>query len=125
MNRPESKSRKFGCVGAVFLVPLVFFAVHLTVDLMMVRSTRPPASVKTIADFQAWKGKKVMGRRTYETGGTNYIVMLAPAGRTLASGPSAYLFNQNSNFVDWTSDMGDFKTRKFGFDLSGGRVKMK
>lgn len=64
-----------------------------------------------------------MGERRYENSGTNYTVMLAPAGRTLASGPSAYLFDQNGQFIDWTADMGDFKTKKYGFDLTSGRVK--
>jgi len=64
-----------------------------------------------------------MGKRTYENSGITYTVMLAPAGRYLASGPSAYLFDTNGVFVDWTSDMGDLYTVKYKFNLTGGQVK--
>ena len=64
-----------------------------------------------------------MGRGTFESAGVTYTVMLAPAGRYLASGPSAYLFDGTGQFVDWTADMGDFYTVKNGFDLTSGHVK--
>lgn len=64
-----------------------------------------------------------MGKGTYENSGTNYTVMLAPAGRSFASGPSAYLFDENGQFIDWTSDMGDNFTVKRRFDLTSGHVK--
>jgi hypothetical protein len=79
--------------------------------------------MKTIDDFQTWKAGKIMGRGTFETAGVTYTVMLAPAGRYLASGPSAYLFDERGQFVDWTADMGDFHTVKNRFDLTSGRVK--
>ena len=49
--------------------------------------------------------------------------MLAPAGRYLASGPSAYLFDEKGKFVDWTADMGDYYTVTKRFDLTSGNVK--
>ena len=61
-----------------------------------------------------------MGKATYENSGITYTVMLAPAGRWLASGPSAYLFDPNGNFIDWTADMGDYYTVQKRFDLTGG-----
>ena len=64
-----------------------------------------------------------MGQGTYQNGETSYVVMLAPAGRTLPSGPSAYLFDEKGQFVDWTSDMGDVSTVRHHFNLSAGAVK--
>ena len=64
-----------------------------------------------------------MGKGTFESAGVAYTVMLAPAGRYLASGPSAYLFDEHEQFVDWTADMGDFYTVKNNFDLTSGHVK--
>ena len=64
-----------------------------------------------------------MGKGTFESSGVTYTVMLAPAGRYLASGPSAYLFDDKGQFVDWTADMGDFHTIKNHFDLTSGHVK--
>ena len=65
-----------------------------------------------------------MGKGTFESSGKTYTVMLAPAGRYLASGPSAYLFDEQGQFVDWTADMGDFYTVKNRFDLTSGNVKI-
>ena len=64
-----------------------------------------------------------MGKGTFETSGVTYTVILAPAGRFLASGPSAYLFDGKGQFVDWTADMGDFYTVRNRFDLTSGHVK--
>jgi len=79
--------------------------------------------MNTLEDFQTWKQGAVKGKGTYESAGVTYTVMLAPAGRYLASGPSAYLFDEHGQFIDWTADMGDFYTVKNRFDLTGGRVK--
>ena len=64
-----------------------------------------------------------MGEGLFESAGVTYTVMLAPAGRYLASGPSAYLFDELGQFADWTADMGDFYTAKNHFDLTSGHVK--
>jgi hypothetical protein len=123
MSKAPSRRRKIARIGAILGVLLVLFGGCISADLIVLSRARPPGDLKTIQDFQIWKGDALLGERTYENSGTNYTVMLAPAGRTFASGPSAYLFSQDGDFVDWTSDMGDFKTRKYGFDLTGGRVK--
>ena len=64
-----------------------------------------------------------MGTGTFQNAGVTYTVLLGPAGRYLPSGPAAYLFDDKARFVDWTSDMGDFYTVKYRFDLTSGRVK--
>jgi hypothetical protein len=107
----------------ILAAPILLLAGCISVDLVILSAARPPKDLKTIQDFELWKGKASMGRRTYENSGTNYTVILGPAGRTLPSGPSAYLFDQNGNFVDWTSDLGDLRTERYQLDLTGGRVK--
>ena len=95
----------------------------LLADRIPLAAARPPKDLKTMADFETWKRGAIMGRGTFEHSGMTYTVVLAPAGRYLASGPSAYLFDKNGQFVDWTSDMGDFYTVKNRFDLTSGLVK--
>ncbi len=92
-------------------------------DYIPLRAARPPKGMATIDDFRAWKGNTIKGSGTFESAGVTYTVMLAPAGRHLPSGSSAYLFDPQGRFVDWTSDMGDFKTAKYRFDLTSGLVK--
>jgi hypothetical protein len=124
MNKSKSlRTRITRIIGIFVAVPLVMIGGCLSVDLMMLAKARPPKNLKTLEDFKAWKGDAIMGNGTYESSGITYTVMLAPAGRTLPSGPSAYLFNQKGEFVDWTSDMGDFSTVKHRFNLTGGIVK--
>jgi hypothetical protein len=104
------------------LVPIAILGGCFGLDAFTISRARPPASVRTMEDFLAWKGE-VRGRGTFETGGVTYTVVLGRPARSLASGPSAYLFYTNSQFVDWTADMGDFYTVKHRFDLTSGHVK--
>jgi hypothetical protein len=120
---PQSLKRKIVRLGVILAVPIGLLGGCLSIDLIMLSKVRPPKTLKTIQDFQAWKGGAILGQGTYENSGTTYTVMLAPAGRTLASVPSAYLFDQDGQFVDWTSDRGDFYTVKNRFDLTSGHVK--
>jgi hypothetical protein len=100
-----------GLMGSCFLL-----------DEISLSKARPPKNLRTIADFQVWKRGSIVGQGTYENSGITYTVMLAPAGRFGASGPSAYLFNDKGDFVDWTADMGDFYTVHSDFNLTGGVV---
>ena len=107
-----------------FVLPVVLLGGCLVLDARLLSAARPPEGMRTIEDFRVWQGKvNKGGERIYENSGQTYIVMTGPAGRSLASGPSAYLFDTNGQFIDWTSDMGDHRTKKFGFDLTGGVVK--
>jgi hypothetical protein len=110
-------------IGIVALVPIALLGSCVALDVLTMARARPPASVRTMEDFLVWKKGAVRGRGTFETGGAAYTVMLGRPARSLASGPSAYLFDTNGQFVDWTADMGDSYTVKRGFDLTSGRVK--
>jgi hypothetical protein len=123
MSKRLSQKRNVTRFGVILGFPLLLLGACISAEVVALKSARPPTTVKTIQDFRAWKGKSIMGEREYRNSGTNYTVMLAPAGRLGASGPSAYLFDRNGEFIDWTADMGDFETKKYKFDLSGGRVK--
>ena len=107
-------------VCALFLALLLAW---LLLNQIPASAARPPKNLKTIEEFRAWKRGMIKGKATFEHSGVSYTVLLAPAGRYLASGPSAYLFDVNGQFVDWTPDMGDFYTVKNRLDLSQGQVR--
>lgn len=96
----------------------------ILLDQIPASAARPPKTLKTLDDFKVWKEGKIKGEGTFVSSGVFYTVMLAPAGRYLASGPSAYLFDERGRFVDWTADMGDFYTVRNRFDLTSGNVKI-
>ena len=110
-------------IGIILSVPIFLLGGCIVLDCFTMSKARPPKTLKTIEDFKAWKHDSIMGQGAFETGGVTYTVMLAPAGRSIASGPSAYLFDEKGNFVDWTGDMGDYYTVKNHFDLTSGHVK--
>ena len=110
-------------VGIIVVVMVGLLVGSLLIDRIPLSAARPPRNLKTIEDFQVWKRGAIKGKGTFQSSGVTYIVMLAPAGRYLPSGPSAYLFDDKGQFVDWTADMGEFFTVKNHFDLTSGHVK--
>jgi hypothetical protein len=110
-------------VVIIIAVPVCLVGGCILLDQIPLSAARPPENLKTIEDFRAWKGGAAMGKGVYESSGVTYTVMLAPAGRYLPSGPSAYLFDQKGQFIDWTADMGDYYTVKNHFNLTSGNVK--
>jgi len=104
---------------------VLFFLLYCSVllDKIPLSAARPPEALKNIEDFRNWKGDKITGSGNFRSEGVSYTVFLAPAGRYLASGPSAYLFDYQGKFVDWTPDMGDIYTVENRFDLSSGNLK--
>ena len=123
MNDPRSRSRGWLRATILIATPVVLLGGCLLLDGIPMRAARPPKNMATIEDFRVWKGPAIKGTGTYESAGVTYTVVFAPAGRLHASGPSAYLFDPQGRFIDWTSDTGDFPTVRFGFDLTSGRVK--
>jgi hypothetical protein len=123
MAKPKSLKRTVFRIGIILSVPFGLLGGCLLVDQIPLSAARPPKNLNTLEEFQAWRRGAVMGKGTFESSGVTYTVMLAPAGRYLASGPSAYLFDDKGQFVDWTADMGDFHTIKNHFDLTSGHVK--
>jgi hypothetical protein len=102
---------------------LLCLAAFFLVDQYRSTAARPPDGLSTLDEFMAWKGAKVVSRGKYDHAGQSYLVVCGPPAYFLASGPTAYLFDDRGRFVDWTSDMGDCATRKHGFRLMSGAVK--
>jgi len=123
MTKPKSFKRTLLRIGVILMVPIILLIGSVLLDQIPLSAARPPKTLKTIEDFYAWKGSSTKGKGTFENLGVTYTVMLGPAGRNLASGPSAYLFDEKGQFVDWTADMGDSFTVKNHFDLTSGHVK--
>lgn len=123
MTTPSPLRRKLIRISIIVSTPFCLLAGCIALDAIPLSRARPPKSLQTIEDFQAWKGPAIMGKGVYEHSGVTYIVMLGPAGRYWASGPSAYVFDGQGRFVDWTSDMGDFYTVRHHFDLTSGHVR--
>lgn len=88
-------------MGIVALTVGGFFAI-VWIDALPMSSATPSTSVQTIEDFTQWKGEEVLGEGFFEdqSTGQRYQVMLGPAGRHLASGPSAYLFDTQGRFIE-------------------------
>jgi hypothetical protein len=91
----------------------------LFLDKSAMSAARPPQNLSTIEEFRECREAVVMGCGTVEISGSSHTVLLAPAGRYLASGPSAYLFDEAGRYVDWTADMGHWYVNN-RFDLTGG-----
>lgn len=89
MTKPRSLKRTLFRIGIILVVPFGLLVGSLLVDQIPLSAARPPKTLKTIEDFQAWKRGAIKGKGTFESSGVAYTVMLAPAGRYLASGPSA------------------------------------
>jgi len=123
MAKPSSINRRLFRVGIFVLVPFCLLVGCVVVDSIWMSAARPPENMQTIEDFQAWKRGAIKGKGIFESDGMTYIVFFGPEARLLASGPSAYLFDETGKFVDWSADMGDFHTVRHQFDLSSGNVK--
>jgi hypothetical protein len=109
--------------GVISLVAVGILGGSIAYDGVTISRAKPPASIQTLDDFLTWQQGAVTGSGTLESGGVTYTVILGPRVRLLASGPSAYLFDTNRQFFDWTSDMGDAYTAKHRLNLSSVRIK--
>ena len=107
----------FGLVAALVIG-------YVVAERIALSGARPPKDLKTFEEFQTWKRGKIIREGTFQNSVGTFRVLLAPAGGLLASGPSAYLFDDQGRFIDWTPDMGDVPTVKNRFDLTSGNVKI-
>jgi len=93
--------------SALLGLMLVLLLASFVLDFFLVREATPPTSVIDIKTFFAWKPNP-SGAVRVNVGNTVYYQLLGPAGRTLASGQSAYAFDSTGKFIGWTKDAGDF-----------------
>lgn len=120
----RSASRRYFSFAVVILCVLAFpFLFWLIMRGMGVGEDKrdpdalaPPASVKNFQDYLEWRPKT----KHFETAITREgAVVIIAEGRWLnrqASGPAAYLFAANGQFLEWTDDSGD----GFWVDLEQG-----
>ena len=106
-------------VGLVLLVPLGLLLLSLIPEPFLRARAKPPAQVKDVQTFLAWKPEPIRVVRL--TLGSNvFWQALGPAGTLTPSGPSAYSFDSTGRFIGWTHDMGDVHHPR---ELFGPEVK--
>jgi len=75
-------------------------------DSELKSAVEPPWSIQTLDDFRKWQPRYDQAVKL-ESGGSAYYLIFGERARTLASGPSGYLFDARGNFVGWILDTGD------------------
>ena len=75
-------------------------------DHELKNAVEPPWSVQTLDDFRKWRPQYDQAVKL-ESRGSGYYLIFGEKARTLASGPSGYLFDARGNFVGWILDTGD------------------
>ena len=70
---------------------------------------KPPRGMTNLQTFFEWKPMPMSAWRI-TIGNSVYYQLTGPAGRSLPSGPAAYAFDANGQFIGWTADSGDFFT---------------
>jgi hypothetical protein len=107
-------------IGISLIVLLVGIIVF---DSFFYRDTKPGENITNLQEFLQWKESEVRFVGEYSHGNEVFTVYMTPSGRSLPSGPCAYLFDKDGKFIDWTGDMGDFSTVQRKFELMSGNVK--
>lgn len=69
-------------------------------------AVEPPWSIQSLDDFRKWRPRYDQAVKL-ESRGSAYYLIFGEKARTLASGPSGYLFDARGNFVGWILDTGD------------------
>ena len=90
-------------------VPIMLLFGCIAADTIPYSRAKPPKTVTDISSCLAWL-QKPMGAYRITDGDVVYYRVTGPAGRYLASGPSAYTFDSNGKFIGWTADVGDYST---------------
>ena len=100
-------------LGAVLFVAVAAFPVTFVVRLVIWESRAqsqlpPPAAVKTIQDFDVWRGDEARYFLRHDQSGPGVVARVNfHTGERLASGPASYIFDSTGKLVDWTIDEGD------------------
>ena len=105
----DAMRRAIKVVGVAVGVPLLLLIGCIAADQIPHSRATPPKSVTDVPSCLAWL-QKPMGAYRITDGQMIYYRVTGPAGRYLASGPSAYTFDSHGKFIGWTADVGDFPT---------------
>lgn len=110
-------------VCIVLVVPLLLLLGCIAADQIAISRAKPPNTVTNVSSCLAWL-RKPMGAYRITDGQTVYYRVTGPAGRYLASGPSAYTFDAHGRFIGWTPDVGDFPTPGLHISSNAEREKI-
>lgn len=71
------------------------------------RRNVPDSRAATLAEYLAWR-PSAAEFAVVESGGRRHVIAYGPKSwPMLASGPSAYIFDDTGRMVDWSPDIGD------------------
>lgn len=98
---------KLVCIAAG--VPVLLLIGCIAADQIPHFRAKPPKSVTDVPSCLAWLQKPKKAYRITD-GEVIYYRVTGPAGRYLASGPSAYTFDSHGRFIGWTADVADSPT---------------
>jgi hypothetical protein len=90
-------------------VPVLLLIGCIAADQIPHSRATPPKTVTDVSSCLVWLPQP-MGAYRITDGDLVYYRVTGPAGRFLASGPSAYTFDSRGKFIGWTADVGDFPT---------------
>ncbi|MGZ4975317.1 MAG: hypothetical protein ACXWDN_21360, partial [Limisphaerales bacterium] len=119
LKRSMQRALKVICVGVG--VPLLLLIGSIAADQIPQSRAKPPKTVTDVSSCLAWL-QKPMGTYRITDGQMIYYRVTGPAGRYLASGPSAYTFDSHGKFIGWTADDGDFPTPGLNLSPDAKRV---
>lgn len=74
-------------------------------DAALFAKAQPPNEVTDFKSFLKWM-RHPRGAQRISENNLVYYRITGPEGRSFASGPSAYLFNEKGELVGWTPDIG-------------------
>jgi len=84
---------------------------------------KPSQSVTNLQSFFEWKPEPKWAWKVTVSNSV-YYQLSGPAGRSLASGPSAYAFDASGRYIGWTADSGDFFTPKIIYASGAKRERI-
>lgn len=87
-------------------------------------AVEPPFSVRTLEHFRKWRPQYEQAIRL-ESGGSTYYLVFGERARSLASGPSSYLFDARGAFIGWMLDTGDDNYLRVAIDNDARKGAIK
>lgn len=102
-SREAARSRKLLRVALFALLACVMVFAY---ESWAQNRYAPPSGVRTLAQFLAWDPSSNRFLR-FSLGEREYVAVLGPRLRLLASGPPVYLFDESGSLIDWTDDCED------------------
>ena len=110
------------CLASFGAVALGIIAVNVF-DGIWYRDRNPPKGLHTVQEFRKWKPQYTNAYRVSVRGSIYYLIE-GEFARSLPSGPSAFVFDEHGNFVEWTSDCDDYYHPRIVFSKGAKRERI-